>query len=128
MTDGARRRARATIRAVAQMAQVSIGTASNVLNNPELVAPSTRARVIDTIRGPGSCAARLHTSCVSARAAPWASCYWTSPTRSSRNWSAAPSMCCETRATRLWSARVTSPVSVSAATCGCSRSTGSTAY
>jgi hypothetical protein len=70
MTDGARRRARATIRAVAQMAQVSIGTASNVLNNPELVAPSTRARVIEAIRGPGSCAARPHTSCVSARAAP----------------------------------------------------------
>jgi LacI family transcriptional regulator len=53
MTDRAGRRARATIRDVAQMAQVSIGTASNVLNNPELVAPSTRARVIEAINGTG---------------------------------------------------------------------------
>jgi LacI family transcriptional regulator len=35
------------------MAQVSVGTASNVLNNPELVAPSTRARVIEAIKRTG---------------------------------------------------------------------------
>ena len=35
------------------MAQVSLGTASNVLNNPQLVAPSTRARVIEAIQGTG---------------------------------------------------------------------------
>jgi LacI family transcriptional regulator len=35
------------------MAQVSLGTASNVLNNPELVAPSTRARVLEAIQGTG---------------------------------------------------------------------------
>ncbi len=51
MTDRAPRRLRATIRDVAEMAEVSLGTASNVLNNPELVAPSTRARVIKAIKG-----------------------------------------------------------------------------
>ena len=53
MTDWAGRRGRATIRDVAEMAEVSLGTVSNVLNNPELVAPSTRARVIEAIRGTG---------------------------------------------------------------------------
>jgi len=53
MTKPTVRPARATIRDVAEMAQVSLGTASNVLNNPELVAPSTRARVIEAIQGTG---------------------------------------------------------------------------
>jgi LacI family transcriptional regulator len=53
VTDPARAGARATLRDIAQMAQVSVGTASNVLNNPELVAPSTRARVLEAIQGTG---------------------------------------------------------------------------
>jgi len=36
---------RLTIRSVAERAQVSLGTVSNVLNRPEMVAPATRARV-----------------------------------------------------------------------------------
>jgi LacI family transcriptional regulator len=36
---------RLTIRNVAERAQVSLGTVSNVLNRPEMVAPATRARV-----------------------------------------------------------------------------------
>jgi LacI family transcriptional regulator len=50
VTDRARWGARATLRDVAHLAQVSLGTASNVLNNPELVAPSTRARVLEAIQ------------------------------------------------------------------------------
>jgi LacI family transcriptional regulator len=40
---------RATIRHVAEQADVSLGTVSNVLNRPELVAPATRSRVLDVI-------------------------------------------------------------------------------
>ncbi|HOZ60271.1 MAG TPA: LacI family DNA-binding transcriptional regulator, partial [Nakamurella multipartita] len=34
---------------VAALAQVSVGTISNVLNKPDLVAPETRQRVLDAI-------------------------------------------------------------------------------
>ena len=40
---------RVTIREVANLAQVSLGTVSNVLNNPSVVAPVTRKRVLDAI-------------------------------------------------------------------------------
>ncbi len=40
---------RVTIREVANLAQVSLGTVSNVLNNPSVVAPGTRKRVLDAI-------------------------------------------------------------------------------
>lgn len=40
---------RVTIREVARLAQVSLGTVSNVLNNPEVVAPATRQRVVEAI-------------------------------------------------------------------------------
>lgn len=45
--------ARVTIREVARLAQVSLGTVSNVLNNPNLVAPTTRARVLGAIEETG---------------------------------------------------------------------------
>lgn len=44
---------RATIRDVALRAGVSLGTVSNVLNRPELVAPETRQRVLDAISDTG---------------------------------------------------------------------------
>ena len=40
---------RVTIRDVAHLARVSLGTVSNVLNNPEVVAPPTRRRVLEAI-------------------------------------------------------------------------------
>ncbi len=40
---------RVTIRDVAHLAQVSLGTVSNVLNNPDVVAAPTRRRVLDAI-------------------------------------------------------------------------------
>jgi len=40
---------RVTIRDVAEQAGVSLGTASNVLNRPDRVAPGTRARVLEVI-------------------------------------------------------------------------------
>ena len=46
-------RRRATIRDVALRAEVSLGTVSNVLNRPELVAPETRQRVLDAISDTG---------------------------------------------------------------------------
>src|SRR5271157_229551 len=48
-TDRASAKRRVTIREVANMAQVSLGTVSNVLNNPLVVAPATRKRVLDAI-------------------------------------------------------------------------------
>ena len=51
-TDGSRRQSppgRVTIRDVAEQAGVSLGTASNVLNRPERVAPDTLARVLEVI-------------------------------------------------------------------------------
>jgi LacI family transcriptional regulator len=42
-----------TIRDVANLAQVSLGTVSNVLNDPSLVAPVTRKRVLDAIKSTG---------------------------------------------------------------------------
>ncbi len=39
-----------TIRAVAERAQVSVGTVSNVLNRPSYVSPETRERVLDAMR------------------------------------------------------------------------------
>ena len=42
-----------TIREVAELAGVSIGTVSNVLNNPAMVAPATRARVRAAIESTG---------------------------------------------------------------------------
>jgi LacI family transcriptional regulator len=42
-----------TIRDVAELAGVSIGTVSNVLNNPTMVAPATRARVLAAIESTG---------------------------------------------------------------------------
>lgn len=45
--------ARVTIRDVARIAGVSLGTASNVLNNPKLVAAPTRLRVLDAIAKTG---------------------------------------------------------------------------
>ncbi|MET7461855.1 LacI family DNA-binding transcriptional regulator [Nonomuraea sp. NPDC005501] len=39
-----------SIKEVARLARVSVGTVSNVLNRPEIVAPATRARVFDAIR------------------------------------------------------------------------------
>jgi LacI family transcriptional regulator len=39
----------ANIREVAQRARVSVGTVSNVLNRPDMVAPATRQRVLDAI-------------------------------------------------------------------------------
>jgi LacI family transcriptional regulator len=44
---------RITIREVACLAQVSLGTVSNVLNNPSVVAPTTRQRVLDAINSTG---------------------------------------------------------------------------
>jgi LacI family transcriptional regulator len=44
---------RVTIREVARLAQVSLGTVSNVLNNPNMVAPLTRARVLEAIETTG---------------------------------------------------------------------------
>jgi LacI family transcriptional regulator len=44
---------RVTIREVADLARVSIGTVSNVLNNPFLVAPVTRERVLGAIAETG---------------------------------------------------------------------------
>ena len=38
-------RGRVSMREVAALAQVSIGTVSNVLNNPDRVLPTTRERV-----------------------------------------------------------------------------------
>lgn len=38
-----------SVKQVAQRARVSVGTVSNVLNRPQLVAPSTRERVLDAI-------------------------------------------------------------------------------
>ncbi len=40
---------RVTISEVARLAQVSVGTVSNVLNNPTAVAPATRTRVLEAI-------------------------------------------------------------------------------
>ena len=42
-----------SIRDVASMARVSVGTVSNVLNRPDVVAESTRRRVLDAIRDLG---------------------------------------------------------------------------
>ena len=44
---------RVTIREVARLAQVSLGTVSNTLNNPNVVAPHTRARVLEAIEQTG---------------------------------------------------------------------------
>ncbi len=44
---------RVTIRDVARLAGVSLGTVSNVLNSPDLVAPGTRRRVLDAIAATG---------------------------------------------------------------------------
>jgi LacI family transcriptional regulator len=44
---------RVTIREVARLAQVSLGTVSNTLNNPDVVAPRTRARVLEAIEQTG---------------------------------------------------------------------------
>lgn len=44
---------RVTIREIARLAQVSLGTVSNVLNNPKMVAPPTRARVLEAIEQTG---------------------------------------------------------------------------
>ena len=46
-------RRRVTIRDVASLAQVSLGTVSNVLNNPSSVAPATRNRVLEAINSTG---------------------------------------------------------------------------
>ena len=46
---GRRPNGRVTIRDVADQAGVSLGTASNVLNRPEVVAPDTLARVLAVI-------------------------------------------------------------------------------
>jgi LacI family transcriptional regulator len=53
--QGAPRRpgARVTIRDVARLAGVSLGTASNVLNNPGVVAAHTRQRVLEAISSTG---------------------------------------------------------------------------
>lgn len=48
-----RRNSRVTIREVARLAGVSLGTASNVLNNPGIVAAPTRKRVLDAIAKTG---------------------------------------------------------------------------
>src|SRR5690242_9892083 len=42
-----------SIKEVARQAGVSLGTVSNVLNRPEMVAEHTRQRVLDTIRALG---------------------------------------------------------------------------
>lgn len=49
-SPGASPRRRQSIRDVAQLAGVSVGTVSNVLNRPAVVAEETRARVEDAIR------------------------------------------------------------------------------
>jgi LacI family transcriptional regulator len=51
--QGARRNGRVTIRDVARLAGVSLGTASNVLNNPQVVTAPTRRRVLDAIAKTG---------------------------------------------------------------------------
>lgn len=109
------------------MAQVSVGTASNVLNNPELVAPSTRARVLEAIQGTGfvrSTAAQQlrvgESRTVGVVLLDFANPLFTEMVRGA-------SMCCATRATGSWSAQVTSRVSVSGTTSACSRNTESTA-
>jgi len=50
---GAGAKRRVTIRDVAKLAQVSLGTVSNVLNNPSSVATTTRKRVLDAINTTG---------------------------------------------------------------------------
>lgn len=52
-TSSQPRNARVTIRDVARMAGVSLGTASNVLNNPKVVAAPTRLRVLEAIAKTG---------------------------------------------------------------------------
>jgi LacI family transcriptional regulator len=52
-TAASRPKRRVTIRDVAQLAQVSLGTVSNVLNNPSSVATGTRNRVLDAINSTG---------------------------------------------------------------------------
>jgi LacI family transcriptional regulator len=49
----AQSRRRVTIRDVANLAQVSLGTVSNVLNNPSSVSTNTRNRVLDAINSTG---------------------------------------------------------------------------
>ena len=44
---------RLTLRDVAELAGVSMGTASNVINRPELVGEETRARVLQAMRDIG---------------------------------------------------------------------------
>jgi LacI family transcriptional regulator len=51
--QAAPRSGRVTIRDVARLAGVSLGTASNVLNNPDIVAVPTRQRVLDAIAKTG---------------------------------------------------------------------------
>jgi LacI family transcriptional regulator len=51
--SGASLRRRVTIRDVARLASVSIGTVSNALNNPALVAPDTLQRVVSAIEATG---------------------------------------------------------------------------
>jgi LacI family transcriptional regulator len=58
VADGAesttrRQAGRVTIRDVAERAKVSLGTVSNVMNHPGIVAPSTRQRVLQTIEETG---------------------------------------------------------------------------
>lgn len=52
----------ATIREVAQQAEVSIATVSRALNNPHLVAEPTRSRVVDTARRLGYSSRRPRTA------------------------------------------------------------------
>jgi LacI family transcriptional regulator len=47
------RHGRVTISEVARLAQVSVGTVSNVLNNPATVSPATRTRVLEAIEKTG---------------------------------------------------------------------------
>ena len=80
-----------SIKEVARHAGVSLGTVSNVLNRPDLVAAATRQRVLDAIADAGLRPQRLRPPTARRpqphRRASWC---WTWPTRSSPTWSAAP--------------------------------------
>ena len=66
-TNGSR--ATSSVKDVAALARVSLGTVSNVLNRPERVSAGTRQRVEQAMAGSASCATSSRASCGWAPAA-----------------------------------------------------------